>query len=109
MVDLEPQVSMELQVDQENLADQEDQVCPGRRVRQVATESLDHLESKESQDFQVMVALAHLDFQGCQVRKETQVSLAHPALQVFQAPKERLVSLVLLVHPGAAAHLEHQE
>lgn len=49
MVDLVPQVSMELQVDQENLADQEDQVCPGRRVRQVVTESLDHLESKESQ------------------------------------------------------------
>lgn len=49
MVDLVPQVSTELQVDQENLADREDQVCPGRRVRQVATESLDHLESKESQ------------------------------------------------------------
>lgn len=49
MVDLVPQVSAELLADQEKLADQEDQVCLERRVRQVATESLDQLESKESQ------------------------------------------------------------
>lgn len=49
MVDQVAQVSTEHQVDQENLADREDQVFPERRVRQVATGSLDQLESKESQ------------------------------------------------------------
>lgn len=49
MVDLVAQVSVELLVDQENLADQELQVHLEKRVRQVATESLDQLESKESQ------------------------------------------------------------
>lgn len=49
MVDLVLQVSMELLVDQENLADREHQVCPGKRARQVVTESLDQLGSKESQ------------------------------------------------------------
>lgn len=43
---------MEPLVDQENLADREDQVRPERRVRQVAMESLDPLESKESQVWQ---------------------------------------------------------
>ena len=44
-----PQVSLELPVDQESLADQEDQGCQERRVRQVGTGSQDRLESKESQ------------------------------------------------------------
>lgn len=44
-----PQVSLELPVDQESLADQELQGCQEKRVRQVGTGSQDQLESKESQ------------------------------------------------------------
>lgn len=43
------QVSLELLVDQESLADREHQACQERRVRQVGTGSQDQLESKESQ------------------------------------------------------------
>lgn len=48
-VDPVPQVSLELPVDQESPADQEDQGCLERRVREVGTVSQDRLESKESQ------------------------------------------------------------
>lgn len=102
MVGLVPQVSLARLVDQESLADQEDQGCQERRVRQVGTGSRDRLESKESQDFLVMVVLVLLGFQGCQVQRETQVFPAHLAVPVSLALKERLVSPV---HPAQQATL----
>lgn len=54
-VGLVPQVSAELLVDQESLADQEHQACQGRRVRRVGTESQARLESKESLVSQVRI------------------------------------------------------
>lgn len=44
-----------------------------------------------------MVVLVHLVFQGCQVRRETQVLQEDLARLVSPALKERLVSLALLV------------
>lgn len=105
MVDPVPQVSLELPVDQESLAGQEDQVYQERRVSQDGMGSQDQLESKESQAFLVMVVPVHLDFQGCQVQRETQVFPAHLAVLVSPALKERLVSLALLVLQATAALL----
>lgn len=44
-----PQVSPELLVDQESLADQEDQGCQETKAKRVGMGSQDRLESKESQ------------------------------------------------------------
>lgn len=44
-----PQVSLEPLVDQESLADPDNQDCQVRRARRVVTEFQDQLESKESQ------------------------------------------------------------
>lgn len=104
-----PQVSLELLVDRESLAGQEHQVYQERRVSQVGTGSQDQLESKESQGFLVMEVLVHLDFQGCQVQRETQVFLAHLAVLVSPVLKERLVSLALLVLQAMVALLGLQD
>lgn len=86
------QVSLELPVDQGNLADQEDQGCQETRVRQVGTGSQDRLESKETQVFLVMVDPVRPGFQGCQVQRETLVCPARLAAPVSLDPKETLVS-----------------
>lgn len=91
------QVSLEVPVDQENLADQEDQGFQETRARQVGTASQDRLESKETQGFLVMVDPVLQVFQGCQVQRETQVFPARLATPVSQDPKESLVTPDLLV------------
>lgn len=92
-----PQVSRELQVDQERLVDRGGLDYQERRVRQVGMGSQDRLESKESQDFLVTVVRVLLGFQGCQVQRETQVFLVHPVVLVSPALKETLASPVPLV------------
>lgn len=59
-----PQVSAELLVDQESLADQEHRACQGRRVRRVGTESQARLESKESLVSQVQIKFLHFKLAG---------------------------------------------
>lgn len=96
-------------VDQESLADQEDQGCQEIRVRQVGMGSQGQLESKESQDFQVTEVPVHLGFQGCLVQREIQVFPAQVAVLVSLALKEMLVSLALLVLLAASALLGPQD
>lgn len=86
------QASMEVPVDQENLADQEDQGCQATRVRQVGTGSRDRLESKETQVFPVTADPVLLGFQGCQVRRETLVFTARLAAPVSLEAKEKPVT-----------------
>lgn len=100
------QVSQVPQVDQESPVDQEDLDCPEKRVRQVGTGSQDQLESKENPVFLVMVVLVLVGFQGCQVLRETQVFLVHPAVLVSQDPKGTLASPVPLVLQVTAALLD---
>lgn len=104
-----PQVSLELPVDQESLADQERQGCQETRVRQVGMGSQVQLESKESQGFLVTVVLVHLGFQGCQAQRETQGFPAHLAVLVSPVLKVTLVSLAPLVLQAAAALLGLQD
>lgn len=99
------QVSQEPQVDQESPVGQEDLDCLERRVRQVGTGSQDQLESKENPVFLVTVVLVLVGFQVCQVLRETQVFLVHPAVLVSRDPKETLASPVPLVPQVPAALL----
>lgn len=98
-----PQVSLEPQEDQESLADQVHQGCRERKVRPVGMGSLDRLESKESQENLVLVVQVHLDFQGCQALRETQVFQAHPAALVSLVRRERVVSPASLVPQATLA------
>lgn len=100
------QVSQEPQVDQESPVDQEDLEYPERRVRQVGTGSQDQLESKESPVFLDTVVLVLVGFQGCQVLREIQVFLVHPAVLVSPDPKETLASQAPLVLQVVAALLD---
>lgn len=104
-----PQVLMEVPVDLESLADQEHQDCPEKRVSQVAMESLDQQESKESLVCQVMVAQGLLDSQVSQVLREIPVCRARLAVLVSPDLKERLGSLASLVLLDQLAHLDHQD
>lgn len=101
-------VYQELPVDQESLAVQEAQAFQATKVRQVAMESLDQLESKESQVCLVMVVQDLLVFQDCQVRRETPVFQAPLVLQVSLVLREMLASLAFLVLQVALGPLDLQ-
>lgn len=104
-----PRVSLELPADQESPADLEHLDCQERKVKRVVMGSPDRLESKESQGFLVTVALVLLGFQGRQVQRETQVFLAHLAVLVSPALKERLDSPAHLVLQVTVALLDLQD
>lgn len=94
MVDLVPQVSLELRVDQESPVDQDHKDQSGRRVCQEEMGSQDRLESKEIQEFLATAFPVLLEFQGCQVKRETLVLLVQLVARDFPALKGMSVSKV---------------
>lgn len=103
------QVSPDLLVDQESLADLEDRDCQVTRAKRVVMEFQDHQESKESLDFLDLVARVHLDFQDYQVQRETQVFPGPLVSLDSQVLKERPVSPVPLVLLATLVLLGHQD
>lgn len=85
-------VSLALRADQERPVAQEPPDCLERRVRQVVTVFQDLQESRENQDFLVMVVQVLLVFLVCQVPRETPVFLASLALLGSLARREIPVS-----------------
>lgn len=90
---LVPLVSVAHRADQENQAVPACLVSPVTRVRQVVMESPDQLESKETQDFQVLVDQGLPVLPVSLAQRETLASQAFRAALASLVPRERPASL----------------